>query len=264
MKNLALALAATAALGGQAIAADMPMKARPAPIAVVAPVNWTGCYIAGGGGGGWQVNDNYQYAVPGNQFAFPAGPVTVNKTDGLHGWFGTVQGGCDWQAGNFVIGAFADYDFSDINGDHLGLNLNNIGRQKQDWAWAVGGRVGYLVLPQLLTYVSAGWTQAHWNGVAYGTAAFPGGPPAFTTAAYDRNGWFIGAGDEVALTNWAPGLFWKTEYRYAEYDRGDTQYFNFPANTPTGVFSSERFKSHTVRTELVWKFNWGSPVVAKY
>ena len=56
MKKLALALAATAAFAGQAIAADMParMPAKAAP--VVAPVaNWTGCYIAGGGGYGlWQ------------------------------------------------------------------------------------------------------------------------------------------------------------------------------------------------------------------
>jgi outer membrane immunogenic protein len=118
MKKLALALTATAAFTGQAIAADMAVKARPAPLPVVVPVNWTGCYIAGGGGGGWQVNDNNLY------IGTPAAPLSSNKTDGLHGWFGTVQGGCDYQAGNFVIGAFADYDFSDINGDHLGFAFN--------------------------------------------------------------------------------------------------------------------------------------------
>ena len=35
------------------------------------------------------------------------------------------------------------------------------GSQKLDSQWSVGGRVGYLVLPQLLTYVSGGYTQAH-------------------------------------------------------------------------------------------------------
>jgi outer membrane immunogenic protein len=117
----------------------------------------------------------------------------------------------------------------------------------------------------LLTYVSGGYTQAHWNSVTYGSAAFPFGGANFTTAGYDRSGWFIGAGDEVALTNWMPGLFWKTEYRYAEYDRGDTQFFTLPALAPTNQFISERIKSHTVRTELVWKFNFGGgPLVAKY
>ena len=51
MKKLALAAAAIAAFTGQALAADMPVKAiRPAP--VVAAVNWTGCYVGGGGGYG--------------------------------------------------------------------------------------------------------------------------------------------------------------------------------------------------------------------
>ena len=51
MKKLALAATAVAALSGQALAADMPMKAaRPAP--VVAAVSWTGCYVGGGGGYG--------------------------------------------------------------------------------------------------------------------------------------------------------------------------------------------------------------------
>ena len=46
MKKLALALAVSAAFVGQATAADMAVKARPAP--PPPPVaNWTGCYIAG-------------------------------------------------------------------------------------------------------------------------------------------------------------------------------------------------------------------------
>jgi opacity protein-like surface antigen len=52
MKKLALALAATAAFAGQAIAADLAVKAaRPAspPVPVA---NWTGCYIAGSVGYG--------------------------------------------------------------------------------------------------------------------------------------------------------------------------------------------------------------------
>ena len=48
----------------------------------------------------------------------PARSDTV--TNGGRGWFGTVQGGCDYQFagpyGNWVIGAFGDYDFSNIHG----------------------------------------------------------------------------------------------------------------------------------------------------
>jgi hypothetical protein len=33
--------------------------------------------------------------------------------------------------------------------------------------WAVGGRLGWLVTPTLLTYVSGGYTQARFNEVNY-------------------------------------------------------------------------------------------------
>jgi outer membrane immunogenic protein len=261
MKKMLLALSAAAAFTGSAYAADlparMPMKAPPPP--PVAAVNWTGCYIAGGGGGAISTNDNNLFTVP-NAPPFP----TLNKTDGARGWFGTVQGGCDYQfAGNWVVGAFADADFSDIRGDHLGLALAEIGRQKQDWSWAVGGRLGYLVVPQLLTYVSAGYTQAHWNGVSYSFAGTPGTPPAFTTAGNTRGGWFVGTGDEYAL-RFLPGLFWKTEYRYSEFDASDTRFFTVPPVVATGEFIHEKFREHSVRSELVYRFNWSGPLVARY
>ena len=258
MKKIALAVITAAAFTtGSAVAADLPARAyTKAPPPMAPAVSWTGCYLGAGGGGALTNNDNNLYLVPG-------GPLTLNKTDGARGWFGTVQGGCDYQFGNWVVGAFADYDFSDISGDHLGLNLNQIGRQKQDWSWAAGGRIGYLIVPQLLTYVSAGYTQAHWNSVNYSTAVFPGGAVAFTTPGYSKGGWFVGTGDEYALS-FLPGLFWKTEYRYSEFDGADTQFFTVPANAPTGQFIHEKIRSHSVRSELVYRFNWGGPLVAKY
>jgi outer membrane immunogenic protein len=260
MKKLALAIVAAAATftTGSAFAADLPARAyTKAPPPVVAAVSWTGCYLGAGGGGAFSNNDNNLFLVPG-------GPFSLNKTDGARGWFGTVQGGCDYQfAGNWVAGVFADYDFSDISGDHLGFGFNQVGRQKQDWSWAVGGRIGYLIVPQLLTYVSAGYTQAHWKTVDYSSAAFPGSAPNFTTAGYQRGGWFVGTGDEYALS-FLPGLFWKTEYRYSEFDAKDTQFFTLPALAPTGQFIHEKIREHSVRSELVYRFNWGGPVVAKY
>lgn len=65
MKHLALVASAIAALSGQALAADMPVKAiRPAP--VVAAVSWTGCYVGAGGGYGhyYQENTGYDEGPP--------------------------------------------------------------------------------------------------------------------------------------------------------------------------------------------------------
>jgi len=264
MKKLLLALAATAALTTSASAADL--AARPyakAPVVAAPIVNWTGCYIGAGGGGAMTNNDHND--IDNFGIFVPAGTaLTPNLTTGARGWFGTVQGGCDYQFNNWVVGAFADYDFMDVRGDISlgGTALALIsGTQKQDWQWAAGARVGYLLFPQLLTYVSAGYTQAHWKD----TSAFTFGAPGVVAVlpGGTRGGWFIGAGDEYALTSFLPGLFWKTEYRYSEFDRLNTT-INTPAGLPTAFSETQKFREHSVRSELVYRFNWGGPLVAKY
>ncbi|MGY2907099.1 outer membrane protein [Bradyrhizobium sp. URHC0002] len=261
MKKLVIALAAVAAFTGSASAADL--AARPytkAPAAVPAPVaNWTGCYVGAGGGGAYTNNDH-------NEFITATGlPRSFNESSGARGWFGTVGAGCDYQFDRFVVGVFGDYDFMDVKGD-IGFDgvaiVRGVGSQKQDWQWAVGGRVGYLITPQLLTYFSGGYTQAHWkstNLTQFGAAA-----PLWNLPGATRGGWFIGAGDEYAL-NFLPGLFWKTEYRYSEFDAVNVGVNVAATGLPTGVSITEKFREHSVRSELVYRFNWGgAPVAAKY
>src|SRR4051812_41373691 len=108
MKKLALALAATAAFAGQAIAADMPMKAARPVAAPVAVANWTGCYISGGVGYGMYQQENVTYFNPA-----PAARVALTGEwdAGGRGWLGRAQAGCDYQFGgigswNLVVGVF--------------------------------------------------------------------------------------------------------------------------------------------------------------
>src|SRR5437660_8068157 len=88
-------------------------------------------------------------------------------TAGGRGWFGTVQVGCDYQfASDWVIGAFGDWDFGSLKGNPElpgSFGSFEFGHEKQSWAWGVGARLGYVVLPQLLAFVSGGYTQAHFN-----------------------------------------------------------------------------------------------------
>ena len=121
MKAKILAAAALITLGalGSASAADLPMpapeyKAPPPP-----PVyNWTGCYIAGGGGYGWW-NEDSQVVTTAT-----GAPVAAQVTNGGKGWFGQGQGGCDYQfnlpLGSWnipvVIGAFGDWEGGSIRG----------------------------------------------------------------------------------------------------------------------------------------------------
>jgi outer membrane immunogenic protein len=272
MKKLVLALSAVAAFTGSAVAADLPArtytKAPPPPVAVA---NWTGCYIGGGGGGAYTNNDHNDVNAVTSFFGPAGSPAGPNMTTGARGWFGTVGAGCDYQFNNFVVGVFGDYDFMDVKGDIAFDGIRGpmvTGSQKQDSQWAVGGRVGYVVLPQLMTYVSGGYTQAHWKNstlVGFGTL-FPS--PSVVLPGATKGGWFIGAGDEYALS-FLPGLFWKTEYRYSEFDRANVG-VNFAPGVPvvgglpTGFSMTEKFREHSVRSELVYRFNWGGPLVAKY
>jgi outer membrane immunogenic protein len=61
----------------------------------------------------------------------------------------------------------------------------------------------------------------------------------------------------------APGWFMKTEYRVAEYERvnlGET----FVGGGLTTLGISVKPIVQTVSTSLVYRFNWGGPLVAKY
>src|SRR5450432_1476181 len=168
MKKLVLALSAVAAFAGSAIAADLPARTySKAPVMVAPMPSWTGCYIGGGGGYGLWNQENTSFDdifTPRLQFSDP-------ETSGGRGYFGTVQAGCDYQfplgSYNLVIGAFGDYDFSSLKGNvalpGFALLTSPVGSEKMSSAWSAGARAGWLVTPNLLTYFSAGYTQATFN-----------------------------------------------------------------------------------------------------
>ncbi len=275
MRLLALTLAVLAGIIGQASAADLPLKARPLPPPAM---SWTGCYL--GLGGGWGKFTEQTQLVTTRVFGgIPPNTTFVDGlTQGGSGWLATAQVGCDYQfAGpwgrGLVVGAFADGDWSDIGGNHTGGDVNiglQQGVEKLRSSWSVGGRAGVLVTPQLLTYVSGGYTEARFDGFDYFSAVFPtiGVRNGLQLPARTHQGWFVGAGTEYAL-DWLPGLFWKTEYRWAEYN-----WQTSPVNCGTAALCGpvgpiafaerNRPSVQTVRTELVWRFNWGQPLTARY
>lgn len=265
MNKLVVTLTALAAFTAPALAADMApryAKAVAAPVAY-AP-SWTGCYVAGGGGYGMYNQDNTLY----DGTTVPRTQLTATDTAGGRGYFGTVGAGCDYQmplAGwNIVVGAFGDYDFASIKGN---TNVAGIayGREKLESQWSVGGRVGVLVTPNLLTYFSAGYTEAHFNSYNLLSNFAPIGTPLGTyIGGKTYSGYFLGAGDEYALS-FLPGLFWKTEYRFSDLDTRTNLIRTVGTGTPTGLELDSHKYVHTVRSELVYRFNWGGgPVVAKY
>jgi outer membrane immunogenic protein len=288
MKKLVLALAAVAAFTGSASAADMAVKARPAPPPPPPPVaNWTGCYIAGSVGYGLFDNES-----SGSRFRDPeTGRVFIDSAPvdfGGRGWLAGGGGGCDYQfgfgggggffgTGQFVIGILADGYWSNMKGQRTSMFEEGAffsGQEKINSQWAVGGRIGWLVNPNTLTYFSGGYTEADLSGVGNFFSPVSGFPTFLDTTLPGRtvHGWFLGGGVEYQ-SGWIPNLTWKTEYRFSEYDRVDrAEFFTGActfgcgtAGTPTGFFSNDKLFVQTVMTSLVYRFNWGKqPVVARY
>jgi outer membrane immunogenic protein len=262
MKKIILAIAAVTAMTAMtasASAADLaPMKAPPL---AVPQYNWTGFSIFGGGGGGlWAADQSVQITGTGV-------PLTIDQRQGGSGWFGTVGLGYDWQFnGPWVFGLFADGQFGSIKGTLQDPTVGITGTIKLQDSWAVGARVGYLVAPNVLSYVNGGYSGSHWSGVTL-LDTFSGAPVGAHTDSFNRNGWFIGGGVENNLNIFgitSPGWFMKTEYRSAFYDRKTVPQLIDGTNLPAGADFRFNSWTQTISTSLVYRFNWGGAVVPRY
>jgi outer membrane immunogenic protein len=255
MKKFVIAAAAIAASGfvSTANAADMPAKAPVYKAAVAATTPWTGFYVNGGFGYGlWSADTTTVNPATG------ACVLCVTQVQGGKGWLGVVGVGYDYQfASQWVAGVFGDFNFGSIKGTIQDQFPVTTGEIKEQTAWAVGGRLGWLVTPDSLVYVNGGYTSARFSGAdmihrlddATGLSV-----PAVTV-----NGWIVGGGTETVLNSilgvqFGPGWFWRNEYRYASYD-GKTFLV-------TGGFGdSITFKPtvQTITSQIVYKFNTGGP-----
>ena len=258
--------------GGPTVAAAPavgPLPVKAARAAPVAAANWTGFYLNAGGGYGMWAADTTTH----DDFNNFECQVCVPIRQGGRGGLATVGGGFDYQVNpTIVIGAFADYDLASIKGSIVGdIGAPQpifVAQTKLDWAWFVGVRGGWLVTPAVLTYVNGGYTRAHFTGNRI-VSSFDGQPnnPDLTYRSLTVSGWFVGGGAEAQV--WQ-GWFWRNEYRYARYDTRDF----VPCRVDGGGcgvvatnFNTLRFHHRTVQTvrsEVVYKFNWGGPVVARY
>jgi len=107
-----------------------------------------------------------------------------------------------------------------------------------DWFGTVRGRVGALVTPNALLYVTGGWAYGHTTTSA--SAALLG-VGAATSVGRNQNGWTVGGGLEYALNSW---LSFKTEYLYLDLGTA-----TLVSGTAGGIpFSlGEKATAHTVK-----------------
>ncbi len=238
-------------------AADLaPAYNAPPPVAPPPP-SWTGCYVDGGAGYGLWTIDHY-----GESSALT--PITTTTTAGGRGWLGTVGGGCDYQFspaagwGNWVVGAFADYEFMDLHDNFQGAFGTFAGEEKESSAWAIGGRIGYVVTPNVFTYWNGGYTQSKFDQINFSNTIT--GAAAAIIGSNTYSGWFLGGGTEISLSGLfglplPAGLFLRSEYRYSSFNGAD-----LPVLTTTGgpTTIAEHMKPYvqTITTALVYRFNW--------
>lgn len=239
-----------------AMAADMPLKAPPMAV----PVDtWTGFYIGGNGGYGWDEIKKVELA-PGSG-AFPVG--TVFSPDRGSGWVAGVQAGYNWQlAPHFVVGLEGEYSWADINGSEttistvprfLGFSSTDSTKLKD---FALGtGRIGF---------ADQNWLLYGKGGVAYGETS---GSGVATTAAgtlfqtfssgSTHAGWVLGAGAEWSL---APNWSARIEYDHIFFDSRTVA----SVGTVNTTFVNSGLDIDMVRAGINYRFNWGSPILAKY
>ena len=250
MRKLLLAVAASGLIAfaaDAALADGMPANGsiKDAPVHSP-PRNWTGFYVSAGFGYGMWTADTTTISPTTGLCV-----LCVPQTQGGRGALGALAIGYDVQLHErFVAGIFVDGSYSRIKGSIQDQGPFFAGEIEEDRAFSVGARFGTLVSPSVLAYGTAGYSRAHFTGASMVTT-FLGAPTGFSTPAFWRGGWFIGGGTEMALHT---GWFWRTEYRYADYGTAiltDT-------NAVGAAASSIGFPAveQTVRTELVYKFNW--------
>jgi outer membrane immunogenic protein len=236
MKKLLLGALALAAFAGPAFAADIPARTYSKAPAYTAPevvYNWTGFYVGGHLGGAFS-GDN---SLAGNSGRF----------------FGGVQGGFDYQfAGNWVVGAEAQYSWLANNNNGVLFPGGTLVTSNNNQLGSVTGRVGYAIGPALI-YGKGGYAWRDNNNL---NATVADVPAAFTTTGNSRDGYTVGAGLEYMF---APNWSAKAEYQY--YNFGNTTFATGPADIAGARFRNDE---HTIKAGLNYRFGWGGPVVAKY
>lgn len=286
MQKISLLAAAVAiASASQAVAADLaPRPYAKAPV-VAAPIySWTGFYVGGNVGGGWQ-DANSTYTGVQNLFAtglfddaIRDGALPSRTTQRGSGVVAGAQLGYNWQSGMVVYGVEADAMWTDLRGSST-VNTNvaalfypglgTITETKTDWLATLRGRAGVLAAPQTLLYVTGGLAVGGVRGFTTITPLAPStcaGNGFCSAGSYSdtRWGWTAGGGLERAF-----GSQWSVKFEYLYYDLGTASYTAneisaaFPAFAGNpNVRIDTKVTGHIGRVGLNYKF--GGPVVAKY
>ena len=99
-----------------------------------------------------------------------------------------------------MAGVLADYNFGNVTGTWNfpaapAVFSTLTGVEKEKSFWDAGGRIGWLITPDILSYFSGGYSSAHFDGMTLQ----PFGAPGLSVGSHNYGGWFTGAGIETKI-----------------------------------------------------------------
>jgi outer membrane immunogenic protein len=227
-------------------AADLP-PALPGPGVYAPPAayravaNWGGFYVGGNVGIGF-ARDRSTFSVGGMPFS------TVDTA--VFGAAAGGQVGYNWQSGALVLGAEADFDWTNAKGSIsaqcgiCGPVTNATLEHDVDWFGTARARIGY---------AADGWLAYATGGYAFGRVALKGtatggGVSASLTQNATPSGWTAGLGGEVAL-----GPNWSARLEYLYVDLGTVNNTIVVTGAPS-LTDSARIQMNVVRAGVNYRF----------
>jgi len=248
-----------------AVAADMPTKA-PTALPPPAVYNWTGFYVGLNAGGAWGQSDVVTQVNGVGTFFNVLNPPAINangnSTVDPSGFTGGIQAGYNWQAGGWVFGIEADFNYFGLK-DSRSVTAQytfsapvanyTINQQVEtDWLFTLRPRLGWAFNNWLL-YATGGLAVTE---IKYTNTFVDGYYPSLQNGSVSKTqvGWTAGVGVEYAYMNsWSA----KLEYLYTDFGNVSS---NVPivASTSTAITApmsnSANLKANIVRVGLNKKF----------
>jgi outer membrane immunogenic protein len=248
MKKLMVATVLVASMAGFAQAADMLVKAPPAPV-----YNWTGWYVGINGGGAWSSSesDTFSGAGPLAPFFFGGNEFPTALSSSSKGAFGGLQTGYNWQLSpSWLVGVETDIQLSNYAGTAIATPTPTVPvfpfttqvSQQSTWFGTLRARLGWLATQTLLVYgtggLAYGQTETSFStipvGFNLGTC-----PANFTcatgTGSSNKSGWAAGGGLE-----WMFAPHWTLRAEYLYLDLGSQSVSAAPF-TPFGALAVNSF-----------------------
>lgn len=205
---------------------------------MMAPLwSWSGLYLGASLGGRWAMADATSTAPAAgatasanyNSATVRAGGYVGYNVQLAPAWLVGIEGDLAWGDGSATV-AFIP-----------GSLLVGSSSFRHTWDGSIRGRLGFLVSPTMLAYLTGG---VAWQGVETSATVTGVGTG---TAGTTLQGWTIGGGVEAALWgNWLA----RAEYRYADYG-SFTQSVTVGGVTGTSTGS---LRTHTGLVGIAYKF----------